>query len=147
MLEREKKTNGAFYTSDDIAGVAAYGLANPENLFTGGAVTNSFGMIIRDESLGASFPIFTEEYDPTIPGNFYASDTFEIVKNLYLEALQNCIMKNIVMDAFVDKPEWILFLEKLGFVKQRSFIRMCLGNLNNKGITLKQYAIAGPEIG
>lgn len=64
-------------TLDDIAGVAAYGLANPENLLTGGAVTNSFGMIIRDSSEGDSFPIFTEEYDPTVPGNFYASETFE----------------------------------------------------------------------
>jgi hypothetical protein len=63
--------------SDDIAGVAAYGLANPENLLTGGAVTNSFGMIIRDPSEGASFPLFSENYDPTIPGNFYASESFE----------------------------------------------------------------------
>ncbi|OGS40912.1 MAG: hypothetical protein A3K77_01030 [Euryarchaeota archaeon RBG_13_31_8] len=68
---------GTSDTSDDIAGVAAYGLANPENLLTGGAVTNSFGMIIRDSSEGESFPIFSEEYDPTIPGNFYASESFE----------------------------------------------------------------------
>ena len=69
--------NGTSDTSDDIAGVAAYGLANPENLFTGGAVTNSFGMIIRDPLEGTSFPIFTEDFDPTAPGNFYASETFE----------------------------------------------------------------------
>jgi len=68
---------GTTETSDDIAGVAAYGLANPENLLTGGAVTNSFGMIIRDPSEGDSFPIFSEDYDPTVPGNFYASETFE----------------------------------------------------------------------
>ncbi len=68
---------GTSETSDDIAGVAAYGLANPENLLTGGAVTNSFGMIIRDPIEGDSFPIFSEDYDPTIPGNFYASETFE----------------------------------------------------------------------
>ncbi|UCF49724.1 MAG: hypothetical protein JSU91_08245 [Thermoplasmatales archaeon] len=68
---------GTSETSDDIAGVAAYGLANPENLLTGGAVTNSFGMIIRDPIEGNSFPIFSEDYDPTVPGNFYASETFE----------------------------------------------------------------------
>ncbi len=68
---------GTVDTSDDIAGVAAYGLANPENLLTGGAITNSFGMIIRDSSYGSSFPIFSEDYDPTIPGNFKASETFE----------------------------------------------------------------------
>jgi len=68
---------GTIDTSDDIAGVAAYGLANPENLLTGGALTNSFGMIIRDPSKGESFPLFSPDYDPTIPGNFYASHTFE----------------------------------------------------------------------
>jgi hypothetical protein len=68
---------GTVDPTDDIAGVAAYGLANPENLLTGGAITNSFGMIIRDASEGASFPLFTEDFDPTIPGNFYASETFE----------------------------------------------------------------------
>jgi hypothetical protein len=69
--------NGTADTSDDIAGVAAYGLANPENLLTGGALTNSFGMIIRASSEGASFPLFSPDYDPAIPGNFYASRSFE----------------------------------------------------------------------
>lgn len=69
--------NGTSDTSDDISGVAAYGLANPEDLLTGGAITNSFGMIIRDPSEGSSFPLFTEDFDPTVPGNFYASETFE----------------------------------------------------------------------
>ena len=69
--------NGTATTSDDIAGVGAYGLANPENLFTGGGVTNSFGMIIRNTSFGDSFAIFSQEWDPSIPGNFYASETFE----------------------------------------------------------------------
>jgi hypothetical protein len=63
--------------SDDIAGVAAYGLANPENLLTGGGLTNAFGMIIRDPAEGTSFPLFSENYDPTFPGNFSASETFE----------------------------------------------------------------------
>lgn len=68
---------GTSDTSDDISGVGAYGLANPENLLTGGAVTNSFGMIIRDPSEGTSFPLFSEDFDPTVPGNFHASETFE----------------------------------------------------------------------
>jgi hypothetical protein len=77
--------NGTSDTSDDIAGVAAYGLANPEDLFTGGALTNSFGMIIRESSLGESFPIFSEDYDPTVPGNFYASESFEPDEGFELE--------------------------------------------------------------
>jgi hypothetical protein len=63
--------------TDDIAGVAAYGLANPENLLTGGGLSDTFGMIIRAPSEGASFPLFSDDYDPTVPGNFTASETFE----------------------------------------------------------------------
>ncbi|MCU0850490.1 MAG: hypothetical protein MUC80_04345 [Candidatus Thermoplasmatota archaeon] len=60
--------------SDDIAGVAAYGLANPENRLSGGGLTNAFGMIIRDPVQGSSFPLFSQNHDPT---NFSASETFE----------------------------------------------------------------------
>jgi hypothetical protein len=63
--------------SDDIAGVAAYGLANPENRLTGGGLTDTFGMIIRDPTEGTSFPLFSIDYDPTDPSNFSASQTFE----------------------------------------------------------------------
>jgi len=63
-------------SSDDLAGVAAYGLANPENLLTGGGVANSFGMIIRDPAEGDSFPVYSEQWDPSVPGNFSASTTF-----------------------------------------------------------------------
>ena len=69
--------NGTQDPNDDIAGVAAFGLANPENLFTGGGLVDSFGMIIRDPSLGDSFSIFSEDWDPTIPENFQVSETFE----------------------------------------------------------------------
>jgi len=72
-------------TSDDISGVAAYGLANPENLLTGGAVANAFGMIIRNSSEGNSFPLFSEDFDPTVPGNFYASKTFEPAEGFELQ--------------------------------------------------------------
>ena len=59
---------------DDIAGVAAYGLANPENKLSGGGLTNAFGMIIRNATEGSSFPLFSPDYDPA---NFSASETFE----------------------------------------------------------------------
>jgi GNAT superfamily N-acetyltransferase len=55
--------------------------------------------------------------------------------------------KDAVIDVFTDKPGWIELLEESGFTEQRSFTRMCLGNLHHPGITEKQFAIAGPEIG
>lgn len=63
--------------TDDVAGVVAYGLANPENLLSGGATTSAFGMIIRNPTEGSSFPLFSPNYNPTNPSNFSASQTFE----------------------------------------------------------------------
>jgi hypothetical protein len=63
-------------TSDDIAGVGAYGVANPEHkLFQKGMVAD-FAMIIRDPSQGESFTATTYS-DPAVPGNWQASKTFE----------------------------------------------------------------------
>ncbi len=79
-------------------------------------------------------------------GPVVAEDTW-MAKDLLLDFLQKCTGKQLLIDAFPDKPDWISFLESLGFTRQRDFIRMCLGDLKHKGITGKQFAIAGPEIG
>ena len=55
--------------------------------------------------------------------------------------------KDAVIDVPADKPDWIVLLEESGFIKQRTFTRMCLGKLHHPGIWEKQFAIAGPEIG
>jgi hypothetical protein len=57
-----------------IAGVAAYGLANPENLMFQQGLANSYGMIIRD---GTSFDVWSPQWDAAVPGNFSASATFD----------------------------------------------------------------------
>ena len=63
--------------ADDIAGAAAYGLANPENRLFQQGLTCSFGMIVRDPSQGPSFAVFSPQWDAAIPGNWSASETFE----------------------------------------------------------------------
>ncbi len=60
--------------SDDVYGVAAFGLANPENLMGSAGLTTALGLIIRPT--GRTFTVNSEPYDPAIPGNFYASPTF-----------------------------------------------------------------------
>ena len=79
-------------------------------------------------------------------GPLVAEHTWQ-AKVLLLDFLHKCASRELVIDAFSDKPGWILFLEGLGFTRQRAFIRMCLGELKHKGITGKQFAIAGPEVG
>ena len=61
-----------------------------------------------------------------------------------LESMGN---RDIVIDVFADKRAWISLLEKYGFTRERQFLRMCLGDLHHPGITEKQFAIAGPELG
>jgi GNAT superfamily N-acetyltransferase len=75
------------------------------------------------------------------------ADTEAIAKDLMMAVLEKCSQLDVVVDAFPDKPGWISFLEHNGFTRQRLFIRMCLGELRYPGITEKQFAIAGPEIG
>ncbi len=70
-----------------------------------------------------------------------------IARDLIITALNKCSTSDVVVDAFVDKSDWISFLEDIGFTRQRTFIRMCLGDLKYPGITDKQFVIAGPEIG
>ena len=62
--------------SGHIAGVAAYGLANPEHKMLQKGVVAGFAMILRDPSQGESFKINTVS-DPAVPGNLAASRTFE----------------------------------------------------------------------
>jgi len=75
------------------------------------------------------------------------AETEAIARDLIVTSLIKCAQSDVVVDAFVDKSEWISFLEDIGFTRQRTFIRMCLGDLKYPGITDKQFAIAGPEIG
>ncbi len=73
-------------------------------------------------------------------GSAYAADLLAAV----IDPLGS---KDVVIDVFTGKPAWISILERFGFTRERSFIRMCLGHLHHPGITEKQFAIAGPEIG
>ncbi len=95
---------------------------------------------IRAYCMGRSGSQF-EHIGPIIAeGSVYAADILAAV----LDPLES---KDVVIDVFADKPDWISLLEESGFTSERSFTRMCLGNLQHPGIREKQYAIVGPEIG
>jgi GNAT superfamily N-acetyltransferase len=95
---------------------------------------------IKAYCLGRSGSLY-EQIGPIIAeGYAYAADLLEA-------ALDQLESKDVVIDAFADKPDWISLLEASGFAAERSFSRMCLGRLHHPGIREKQFAIAGPEIG
>ena len=75
------------------------------------------------------------------------ADDFSHAAGLMETLLRQLEPKDVVIDAFADKPEWLTFLEGYGFTRQRPLVRMFLGTQPLAGITDKQYAISGPETG
>ena len=53
----------------------------------------------------------------------------------------------MIVDAIAAKEAWVTLLQRLGFVVQRPFTRMALGDVRPSGMPDHQYAIAGLEIG
>jgi ribosomal protein S18 acetylase RimI-like enzyme len=73
--------------------------------------------------------------------------TQESARNLILKALKSLNDHNIAIDILADKVGMISWLESIGFVKQRHFIRMYLKTNPYPGIVKNQYLISGPEFG
>lgn len=67
--------------------------------------------------------------------------------NLVSAALQNCAGSKVILDASHFSNEWIPWLSSIGFVEQRTFIRMYRGTNHWPGRPEKQFAILGPEFG
>lgn len=74
----------------------------------------------------------------------YSSDSARIIISKALDSLNN---QPIALDILQDKEELIKWLELIGFVKQRHFVRMFLNSNPFPGIVKNQYLISGPEFG
>ena len=68
-------------------------------------------------------------------------------KALLSVALKNLENKSVCLDVFEDKAELIEWLESVGFIKQRQFVRMFLKNNLYTGIIKNNYLLSGPEFG
>lgn len=66
---------------------------------------------------------------------------------LITEVLKELKDKPVALDIRSDRKEMINWLESVGFVKQRNFIRMFLKSNSYSGLPENQYLIAGPEFG
>jgi len=73
--------------------------------------------------------------------------THESAKKLIIKALESLNDQNIAIDILEDKVDLINWLESIGFVKQRHFVRMYLRSNPYPGIVNNQYLISGPEFG
>jgi predicted GNAT family N-acyltransferase len=73
-----------------------------------------------------------------------SSDSARILISKALESLNN---QPVALDILQDKEDLVKWLESIGFVKQRYFIRMYLKDNPYPGIVRNQYLISGPEFG
>ena len=70
-----------------------------------------------------------------------------IAKELVAAALSNYAVRPLIVDAMHFNKEWLEWLSSIGFIEQRSFIRMYRGENKFPGVPEKQFAILGPEFG
>ena len=75
------------------------------------------------------------------------AETPEDARALLCAAFRGLTGRTVVMDVPDAQPELWAWLESLGFVRQRPFIRMFSNSNHSPGIPAKQFAIAGPELG
>jgi GNAT superfamily N-acetyltransferase len=75
------------------------------------------------------------------------AEGLEVARDLLLSALQTCAHQHVILDKTLHHPGWAQLLHDLGFVEQRQFIRMHLGEFILPEHHARQLAIAGPEIG
>ena len=71
----------------------------------------------------------------------------EDAKMLITKSLAKLIDQPVVVDVLCDKEDLIDWLNSIGFIKQRHFIRMYKKENPFPGIISKQYLIVGPEFG
>lgn len=79
-------------------------------------------------------------------GPVVASETID-AKILIATALKNLFNQSIAVDVLCDKEDLLTWLNSIGFIKQRHFIRMYRKENTVAGKTGEQYLICGPEFG
>jgi GNAT superfamily N-acetyltransferase len=73
--------------------------------------------------------------------------TQDSARHLISEVIESLKGQDIALDIPDDKADLINWLETIGFVKQRHFVRMYLGVNPYPGRVSDQYLISGPEFG
>jgi predicted GNAT family N-acyltransferase len=73
--------------------------------------------------------------------------TEDTARQLILKALESLNNQSIAIDILEDKTDMINWLETIGFIRQRHFVRMYLTGNPYPGRVNDQYLISGPEYG
>ena len=76
-----------------------------------------------------------------------SASSMEAAKVLISNTLLRLVGKPVVVDVPEDKKELILWLNSLGFISQRHFVRMYLQTNPCPGVRENQFLVCGPEFG
>jgi hypothetical protein len=68
-------------------------------------------------------------------------------RQLILKAMESLDGQPVAVDVIEDKEDFIIWLESIGFIRQRQFLRMYLNRNPYPGMVDTQYLISGPEYG
>jgi len=107
----------------------------PQKAFTFTEVNNQWGYVFGRNGTNYNYI-----------GPVCASRTDEAMA-LIKAALDPFHGKSVALDVIADKTALITWLESIGFVKQRDFVRMYLDVNAYPGMSESQYLISGPEFG
>jgi GNAT superfamily N-acetyltransferase len=75
------------------------------------------------------------------------ADDVAVARDLVAHCLARQPGENLAVDVPRFPPDWIVWLESMGFTVERLFLRMGRGPTKCPGIAGRQFAIAGPEFG
>lgn len=104
------------------------------------------GWMMKQTSSITGIVLGREGYKYHHIGPVLASNTVD-AKILIAEALKGLTNQPVVVDVLCDKEELIDWLQSVGFIKQREFIRMYKKQNPFPGVIDKQFLICGPEFG
>ena len=105
-----------------------------------------YAFIIEREDRAAGFAMGRHGHDYEHIGPIVAADP-PTARALAATVILRLAGRPAIMDISRHEPEWAATLERLGFLEQRSFVRMVLGTPPEVVEPPLTYAIAGPELG
>jgi GNAT superfamily N-acetyltransferase len=106
---------------------------------------NKAWMLKRNNSI-AGFALGREGNKYHQIGPVMASNTSDAIM-LITKSLEKLTNQSVVVDMLCDKENLFNWLESIGFIKQRHFIRMYKKENPFPGVIDKQFLISGPEFG
>ena len=75
------------------------------------------------------------------------ASSYTVALNLICKAFESLKNQPVAVDIHEDKEELIKWMESIGFIRQRQFLRMYLDKNPYPGIMQNQFLISGPEFG